>query len=257
MFEGRLVRETRFEPVTDLQLSTVCQAANAARDRLSRLLGRELTIDVFAPVLLRQEVGGVIFADGVYFIAEGTQCDAYVVFRERDGHRLAAAAFGEEDGGAGGAFSVLEERALTRIADELSRLCVPFTGDVACLRRSPPEGAAPACVTYFELRVGPPIDAAIGIGLSKDPGLAFGSVIDRSALAGVKLAVRAEFAHARIDAMEVARWAVGTTVVLDTKLGAPTTLRVGDVIVAVGECGVRDASNAVAITSSPFQETTR
>jgi hypothetical protein len=257
MCDGRLVRERRFEPVTDLQLSTVCQAANAARDRLSRLLGRELTIDVFEPVLLREEMGGVIFGDGVFFVAEGTQCDAYVVFRERDGHRLAAAAFGEEDGGGGGAFSVLEERALTRIADELARLCGPFTGDVGRLRRSSPEAAAPACVTYFELRVGAPIDAVIGIGLSKDPGLAFGSVIDRSMLAGLKLAVRAEFAQARIDAMEVARWTVGTTVVLDTKIGAPATLRVGDVVVAVGECGVHDEANAVAITSSPFGETTR
>jgi hypothetical protein len=257
MWNGRLVHETQFEPVTDLPLSTVCQAANGARDRLSRLLGRELTVDVFAPVLLRDGMGGVIFGDGVFYLAHGTLCDAYVVFRERDGHRLAASAFGEEEQPGSGAFSALEERALARIAEEVAALCAPFTGDVAALRRSSPEQSPPACVTYFELRITAPVDAVIGIGLSKDPGLAFGALVDRSMLAGVKLDVRAEFAHARIDAFEIARWAIGTTVVLDTKIGAPATLKVGDVIVAVGECGIRNQLNAVAVTSSPFVEAAR
>ena len=257
MCDGRFVREAQFEPVTDLQLSTVCQAANAARDRLSRLLGRELTIDVFAPVLLAAGMSGVVFGDGVFYVADGTQCEAYVVFRERDGRRLAASAFGEENAGREGPYSALEGRALARIAGEIVQLCVPFTGEVRSLRRGEPAAHPPACVTYFELRIAPPIDAVIGIGLSKDPGLAFGAVVDRTMLAGVALDVRAEFGEARVDASEVARWNVGTTVRLDTKIGAPTTLKVGNVVIAVGDCGIREASNAVAITSSPFKEVAR
>jgi hypothetical protein len=258
MWDGRLVHEAFFEPVTDLPLSTVCQAANGARERLSRLLGRELTVDVFAPVLLGDGANGVLFGDGTYYAATGALCDAYVVFRERDGHRLAASAFGEEDGSGSGPFSTLEERALARIAAEIAALCVPFTGDIAALRcHSAASSPPPVCVTYFELRIDHPVDAAIGIGLSKDPGLAFGAVVDRSMLADVKLPVRAEFAEARLDARDIARWTVGATVRLETKIGAPATLRVGDVIVAVGECGVRDRAHAVAVTSSSFEEIAR
>jgi hypothetical protein len=251
---GRLVRELQFEPVTDLQLSTVCHAANSARERLSRLLGRELTIDVFAPVLLQKDTAPVIFGNGLYYIADGTLCEAYVVFRERDGHRLAATAFGEDEASDAGSFSALEERALERIADEVLALCVPFCGDVRARRRGEVETGPPGCVTYFELRVAAPTDAVIGIGLARDPGPAFGAFIDRALLGRVALDVRAEFAEALVDARAVARWNVGTTVVLDTKIGAPTTLKVGNVVIARGDCGIRAQSNAVAITSTPFAE---
>jgi hypothetical protein len=248
----RLVREAQFERVSDLQLSTVCNTANRARDQLSQLLGRELTLDVFAPALVPSGSDRMLFDDGVFYIANGASCDAYVVFRDRDGHRLAAAAFGEESD-AGGPLSALEERALERIADEVVRLCVPFCGEVRSLTRGAIDLEAPLCVTFFELRIGAPIDAVIGIGLSKDPGPAFGTTLDSSMLAPVTL----EFAEARIEAHDVGRWSVGTTVRLDTKIGSPTTLKVGDCVIATGECGIRAAINAVSITSTPFAEVAR
>lgn len=149
---------------------------------------------------------------------------------------------------------MLEERAIKRMADELVQLCVPFCGEVRTVRKCALGALPPACVTYFELRIAAPVDAVIGIGLSKDPGLAFGAVVDRAMLAAIPLQVRAEFAQARLDAREIARWSVGSTVRLDTKIGAPTTLKVGDVVIAVGDCGIRAQSNAVAITSSLFKQ---
>ncbi len=256
MWDGRFVRETQFERVTDLPLTTVCQAANHARDRLSHLFGRELTLDVFEPVLLQHGSDSVVF-DGLYFTAAGASCDAYVVFREGDGQRLAASAFGEDAPDDIRPLSALEERALERIAREVAELCAPLCGEIRTLKRGDREREPPACVTYFELRVAAPVGAVIGIGLSRDPGPGFGAVIDRSALAGVPLDVRAEFAEARIDAHEVARWSVGSTVRLDTKIGAPTSLKAGSIEIARGDCGVRAHSNAVAITSSLFEETAR
>jgi hypothetical protein len=261
----RLVREAQFERITDLQLSTVCLAANRARDQLSLLLGRELTLDVFAPALVRTGNARVLFDDGVFYVAEGSICDAYVVFRDRDARRLAASAFGEDPAPATGSgplddscgLSALEERALGRIADEVVRLCGPFCGEVRHTTRGSLEVDPPACVTYFELRIGAPVDAVIGIGLSKDPGPAFGATIDRSMLEPIGLDVRAEFAVARIDAQSVSRWSVGTTVRLDTKIGAPTTLKVGGFVIASGDCGIRAQSNAVSITSTPLQELAR
>jgi hypothetical protein len=251
--DGRFVREARFERVTDLQLSTVCLAANRARDQLSLLLGRELTLDVFAPSLVRNHSGDVLFSDGIFYGASGSICDAYIVFRDRDGHRLAASAFGEDCNDRSGPLSALEERALERIANEIARLCGPFCGDVAKVKRGSLE-EPPVCVTYFELRITAPLDAVIGIGLSKDPGPAFGTTIDRPTLAGVTLEVRAEFGQARLDAIAVARWAVGTIVRLDTKIGAPTTLKVGKIAIATGDCGIRAQSNAVAITSTALSD---
>lgn len=260
IWDGRLVREARFERVTDVPLSTVCQTANHARERLSRLLGRELTLDVFEPVALSQGSDGVIF-DGLYYVAAGTFCDAYVIFRDGDGQRLAASAFGEESPEERTErlrpLSALEERALERIAREVAALCAPFCGDVNSLTRADRDREPPPCVTYFELRVGAPVGAVIGIGLSRDPGLPLGAGIERSALAGIAVDVKAEFAEAWIDARDVARWTVGSTIRLDTKIGAPTALKVGDFEIARGDCGIRAQSNAVAITSSLFEEAAR
>jgi hypothetical protein len=256
MWDGRLVREAQFERVTDLQLSTVCQAANHARDRLSALFGRELILDVFAPVLLQQGSDGVIF-DGLYYVATGAQCEAYVIFRDADARRLAAGAFGEECPGESTPLSALEERALERIAGEVAALCTPLCGDIRSLRRGDRDREPPTCVTYFELRIASPVGAVIGIGLSRDPGPAFGAGLDRSALARIPIDVRAEFGEARIDAREIARWSVGSTVRLDTKIGAPAVLKIGTLEIARGECGIHAQSTAVAITSSPFQENAR
>jgi hypothetical protein len=256
MWDGRFVREARFERVTDVPLSTVCQTANHARERLSRLLGRELTLDVFAPVALQHGSDDVIF-DGLYFVAAGSLCDAYVIFREGDGRRLAASAFGEERADADRPLSALEERALERIAGEVAALCTPFCGDVRSMTRGDRDREPPACVTYFELRVAAPVGAVIGIGLSKDPGLPLGAGIERAALSGIAVDVKAQFAEAWIDAREVARWSVGSTIRLDTKIGAPTALKVGDFEIARGDCGIRAQSNAVAITSSLFEEAAR
>jgi flagellar motor switch/type III secretory pathway protein FliN len=256
MWDGRFVRDTQFERVTDLQLSTVCQAANHARDRLSSLFGRELILDVFAPVLLQHGTGDVIF-DGLYYVAAGGLCDAYIVFRQGDGQRLAAGAFGEASPDETHPLSALEERALERIANEVAELCTPLCGEIRSLRRGDRDRDPPAAVTYFEWRIAAPVGAVIGIGLSRDPGPALGAAIDRSALLGIAVEVQAEFGEARIDALEVARWCVGATVRLDTKIGAPTVLRIGSLEIARGDCGIRANSNAVAITSSLFQEAAR
>ena len=256
MYGGKLVRETQFERVTDLQLSTVCQTANDAREKLSALFGRALTIDVFGPVILQRDSYPVLF-DGTFFVATGTLCDAYVVFRERDGHRLAATAFGEDPGACDGPLSPLEARALERVAEELLSQCTPFCGAIDSVTRSETAAEPPACVTYFELRLAEPIDAVIGIGLSKDPGLDFGANVDRAMLADVALDVRAEFAETYVDAREIARWRVGSTVRLDTKIGDPTVLKIGSFVIASGDCGIRAQNNAVSITASPFEESAR
>jgi hypothetical protein len=76
-FGAKLIREACFEPITDLPLSAVCMAANHARAQLSKLLARELTLDVFAPVLLRDGMQRVLFESGSLYCARGSICDVY------------------------------------------------------------------------------------------------------------------------------------------------------------------------------------
>lgn len=250
----KLVREACFEPITDVPLSAVCMAANHARAQLSQLLARELTLDVFAPVLVKDGTQRVIFDSGLLFGTRGTTCDAYVIFRRPDARRIAHRVFGEDEGGAEDSpLSSLEERALERIAHEVIAFCAPFCGTVGPIARLDPERDAARCVTYFELRIGAPFDAVIGVGLSKDPSPSFGGTIDRAVLCDVVLDVRAQFGEAMHSARDVAGWTVGTTVRLDTKIGAPTTLKVGDIAIAGGDCGIRAESHAVAIRTTPSQ----
>ncbi|MGD0472447.1 MAG: FliM/FliN family flagellar motor C-terminal domain-containing protein [Candidatus Velthaea sp.] len=253
---AKLVRETYFEPVTDLPISAVCAAANHARARLSNLLARELTLDVFAPVLVKDGTQRVLFERGSLYRARGSICDLYVVFRRRDARRIAQGVFGEECGGENVPLSALEERALERIAAEVAALCAPFCGDANGLARIEPEREDARCVTYFELRIGLPFDAVIGIGLSQDPGPRFGGKLERSMLSGIALDVRAQFAEAVVNAREIAAWRVGQTVRLDTKIGAPTMVKIGDCVVASGDCGIRAQSNAVVIAAAGRREAT-
>ncbi len=252
---GRLVRELQFEPITDLPLSTVCLAANQARMQLSQLFGCELTLDVFAPALVAKGSERALFEGSTVYASRGTICDAYVVFREREARRIAAVAFGEERGDENATLSALEERALQRIARELAALCVPFCGAMSGCERLEPD-ATPRCATYFELRVGAPFEAVIGIGLSQDPLPTPGALIDRSLLTNVAVDVRAQFAEATLDALTIAGWKVGTTVALATKIGAATKLKVGDCVIASGDCGIRADNNAVAIRTTALREAT-
>jgi len=246
----KLVREACFEPITDLPISAVCMAANHARAQLSKLLARELTLDVFAPVLVKDGTQRVLFGTGSLYAARGSSCDIYVIFRQPDARRIALGVFGEDGGDESLPLSSLEERAIERIAGEVVALCAPFCGSVGPVARIDADRDKAVCVTYFELRLGAPFDAVIGIGLSKDPGPSFGGTIERAALADVVLEVRAQFGEATLSACEVAEWTVGTTLRLDTRIGAPTTLKVGDVVIASGDCGIRAASHAVAIHST-------
>jgi hypothetical protein len=42
---------------------------------------------------------------------------------------------------------------------------------------------------------------------------------------------------------------------LDTKIGAPSKLKIGDYVIATGDCGIRADNNAVIIATAPHKET--
>jgi flagellar motor switch/type III secretory pathway protein FliN len=240
-----------FEPATNVRLETVCSVANAVREHLSRLLGREVSIDVFEPTFVPLGSQPALFSKARVFLAHAHRCDLLVVLRERDARRLTACAFREELETIGEReLSALEEQVLERLGRELAGLCAPLCGEVTSY--GPANGPVDRyeCATYFELRLGSPVDAVIGLGLSKDPAPPSGLKVAPADLAAVEVEVVARVARTRMPARSLAALRVGSVVRFDTALEEPASLRVGHVTVAKGTCGVRRDRLAFNVTTA-------
>ena len=245
----------RFEPATNVRISAVCAVANTVSEHLSRLLDRELNIDVFEPVIVPLGSHPALFANARVFLAHCRRSDLLVVFRERDARRIAACAFGEGAKNRDGCeLSEIEEQVIERIGHELAPLCAPLCGEMTSF--APANGPIERyeCATYFELRLGAPIDAVIGIGLSRDPATPSEQKVAPSALWPVPLAVTARLAWTRVPASRIARLSLGSVLKFDTALDEPASLLIGDVEIARGECGVARGMMAFSVLPPPTEE---
>jgi flagellar motor switch/type III secretory pathway protein FliN len=243
---GRAVRATHFEPVSNVRVSMVIEMANNASDQLSRLFDTPVTVDVFEPVVVPTESQPALFGDAVVFRAHGRDCDVLVVYRDADARRILQFAFGERDE-TSATLSAIEEQVLERMAREIGMLCAPFCGEVYGFGRSFARMEQHTCATYFELRLGSPVDAVVGIGLSKDPTTEIEQRVDPMMLNEVKLDVRARIARLAVPARSLSAIAVGSVVTFETKLSDLAELRIGRSVIAQGECGVRDGNFAFAV----------
>ena len=240
----------RFEPATNVRLATVCNVANTVTEHLARLLDCPVSIDLFEPVVVPLGAQPALFANATLFFARARRSDLLMVIRDRDARRLVACAFGLEiDALSGRELSAIEERVLDKIANEVAHLCGALTGEISTFTRA--HGAVDAydCATYFELRLAPPVDVVIGLGLAKDPVAVSDVRIVPSALEPVKLHLQARLGRTRIPARTVVNFQVGTVVTFDA-LDKPAALLAGSTVVARGECGVRDGKIAFQIASS-------
>ncbi len=240
----------RFEPATNVRLATVCNVANTVTEHLARLLDCPVSIDLFEPVVVPLGAQPALFANATLFLARARRSDLLMVIRDRDARRLVACAFGlETDALSGRDLSAIEERVLAKIASEVSHLCAALTGEIRTVERA--HGAVDAydCATYFELRLAPPVDVVIGLGLAKDPVAASDVRIGPSALEPVGIQLRAQLGRTRVAARTVMALRVGTVVTFDAALDEPAALLAGNTVVAQGECGVRNGKIAFHISS--------
>jgi flagellar motor switch/type III secretory pathway protein FliN len=172
----------------------------------------------------------------------GTLCELRLVFRHRDARALLAAVFDEAAGG--GPLSPVERTVLERLARELAPLCAPVCGTVRAL------GALDCCDpsavpdAYFDLRIDEPFAATIGVAIYGELDEPVGEGVPPPALLDVPVIVRAEFATASLTLAQLGRLECGSVLPMETKVGAPATLKVGDVTVAWGQCGARDGRAA-------------
>jgi hypothetical protein len=244
---GTIVRRARFVRRSSLPAAAACLVANGAREQLSRLLALDIETEVTEPAVLDEGARAVVFGDGFAYRVRGHGCDAFVALRRPDAKRLVAAAFGELEASDADVLSPIERATLERLAAALTSLCAPLCGAVRSVRAESPGRAAREAETYFEVRAGGRIDAAVGFALTRDPAEPAGEPLTIGELADVEIPCRVEFASGALDAGAFARLAPQAVVALDTMLGARGTFFAGDVALLRGACGARDGRTAFAV----------
>jgi hypothetical protein len=239
------VRRLRFVPRASIPLAAACVVANGIRETLRELLGASCELVLGEPAALGADAWSLLARDALLFLTRGLRTDIVLVLPQRDARRLVLRAFGEgEDSGAppelpDRACSALELHALERIAARCAGAFEPLYAERREASRAVRAHEIPACVAYFDLRVHAPVPLTIGIGIVRDlpePGPS-GALAPR-ALEAVTLEARAVFAEGTIDAAAFVKIRPGQVIKLDTKVGAPASLKCGAGRLATGVPGV-------------------
>jgi flagellar motor switch/type III secretory pathway protein FliN len=244
--DGRVVRAARFVRRSSLPAAAACLVANGAREQLSRLLALDLETEVTEPAVLDAASRAVVFAGSFAYRVRGHGCDAFVALRAPEAKRLVAAAFGELEAPGDAALSAIERQTLERLAGALTALCAPLCGAVRAVQAESPERAAREAETYFEVRTGGRVAAAVGFALTRDPAEPAGECFTLDDLVDVEIPCRVEFARGILDVTAFTRLAPHAVVHLETPLDGGGTLFAGDAPVARGTCGARDGRRAFA-----------
>lgn len=230
------IRHARFVARSTVPVGALCVVANGVREHLRRLLGVSADVTFGEAAAVTEALRAYLARVEHCYLTRGRLSDVALFVGARDARRLLSAAFGEPDGPR--ALSPLERAALGRLANELAAVFDPL-----CAERYAGAHAVRAetvrCTSYVDVRIGPPLDAILGIGVTRDPPSDAGVVtLSPQALHGLTCEVRAEIATGSLGAEALARLTVGALVRMDTKVGADAVLKVGGKVVARGRAGV-------------------
>jgi hypothetical protein len=245
--DGRVMRRHVFRPRSGLPLAAACVVANGVREQLSQLLAAELDVELIEPAIPGPDQRRILVAGATIVRVRGRVCDGFIIVRPSDARRLVALAFGESERPERDPLSEIERTTFERIIAALVPLCNSLCGTLGPSMRENNERAACDMATYFEVRTSPPVDVAIGFGLACDPVEEIGERLTLDALRDVELAGVVEFGGGRVGIPAFSRLAVGTTLALDSPLGALGTLRFGDVVFARGTCGSVEGRSAIVL----------
>jgi hypothetical protein len=169
-----------------------------------------------------------------------------VVVRPEDARRLAAFAFGETERPDGEELSRIERETLERILGALVPLCNTLCGSLGPVTRETGERAAWDMASYFDVRTIGAARFAIGFAVTRDPPESVCDELSLDDLGEVELEGTVEIGRGVLSVPAFSRLAAGSTVLLDTPLGALGTLRFGPVAFARGTCGVFEGRAAIS-----------
>jgi flagellar motor switch/type III secretory pathway protein FliN len=243
---GRAVRDIAFAPRSTLPVSAACLVANGVRELLSRLLAAEFEVELAEPAILGTRERHVVLDDATIVRVRGRLCDGFVIVRPADGRKLVALAFGEDERSQHSSLSEIERSTLDRIVAALLPLCNTLCGTLGPQTRETSERAAADLATYFEVRTTGAAGVAIGFGLSRDPAEEVSGQLTLDDLADIEIEGVVEFGRGALGVPAFSRLAPGVTLVLDTPLGAAGTLRLGNVPIVRGQCGLNNGRRAIS-----------
>jgi hypothetical protein len=242
---GRRIRALAFEERSMLPVSAACIVASAVRETLASLFSEPVALKLYEPVIPTPEAWTAIARDATIYRVRTSVAEAAIIIRPADACALAAAAFGERQGGAA-SLSAIERTVLARTVRAIALQFGPICGsglDEAVLEAQP---QLCGYATFFELQIERPIDARVGIALRRDPapeaqsGVSFEDVMDFP----VELRVHVDVG--RFPAADIGAFELGE--VLPVRAGALRgALLLAGRTLATGECGVYGQRYALAL----------
>jgi len=243
--DGRVIRRPSFVPHSTLPISAACLVANGVRETLSRLLASDLDVDLIEPAMPLGAERRTLLDGATILRVRGRLCDGFVIVRPLDLRRIVALAFGESERPEADALSEIERATVERVVTALVPLCNVLCGTLGPVSRETGERAACDLVTYFEVRTTGSAHVAIGFALTHDPVEEVTARLTLDDLSDIEIEGSVELGTGALGVPAFSRLAAGATLVLETALAAPGTLRFGDVAFARGTCGVSEGRCAI------------
>ena len=236
------VRRLRFIPHAAVSVEAACVVANGVRETLRELFGDACELVLGEPASIAGDAWPILTRDALLYLTRGRSTDVVLVLPHADARRLVMRAFGEDEAGGAtlphAACSALELHALERIAARCAAAFEPLCAERRGGPRAIGAAEAPACATYFDLRVHQPITLTMGIGIVRElPAAVPPGTLAPASLEAVTVEARAVFAEGTIDAAAFVQLRPGTVVKLDTKVGSPASLNLDGNRLAVGTPG--------------------
>ena len=229
-----------------LALEDVAAVANAMAANLASCFESRVAVTIVPPVEL-------VVGDWER-LCEGRRCynvagemrDAILVVDERTARRVVATAFGEET--ADDSLSPFESRVLEHCIAQLAGSLHSLCGDA----RVSAEGVNGSPSVYFELRLGPPADATLGIAVGARQQVTERTFLHADILEECPIECWVRLGEGNVDIFTFAGLAVGDIVPLETKVGAFATLNLGAETIAAGEGGIVGDRTAFKVHYTTF-----
>ncbi len=247
---GLLVRGPRFETRSALPVSAACVVANGVREMLSSLLGTAVTLRLTEPMVPAPDVWDVLLGEALFYRIAGAVADAGLIFSFRDATALVGAAFGEPQGLAdeGRALSAIEHEVLDRMVEGVAVNLSAVCGVSERLRAHRVENLL-GFATFFELIVEKPVQARIGVALSREPTTDARGTLEKKHLSGVPVTAVASIELGRIDAGDIFHLQSGSLLPIRTADLSRCRLTLGGRAFASGSCGARNGRFAISMRS--------
>ena len=242
----RRVRQARLERRSSLPASAACVVANGVRETLGALLGMPVTLRLFEPVIPDPRAWKAIAHNATVYRVRGSVADAAIVLRRVDAATLAGAVFGEPATAGERALSPLECDVIDRTANAIAANLIAVCG---AREAHPVErvAAIDGFITFFEMMIEKPMEARIGVALSRDPAPEPRGGLELVHLSDVAVATIGSIDLGSASAFDVVGLAVGAVVPIRSDDLRHCTLSAGGRRLARGACGVRGGRFAITI----------